>query len=61
MKLCGISSIFVVKSVSIADGGTFVCDEVCDALPLKNETHNCTRIYIKTNLFQNEIHQHTFF
>ena len=63
MKLCGISSIFVVKSVSIADGGTFVCDEVCDALPLKNETHNYIHIYIyiKTNLFQNEIHQHTFF
>ena len=45
MKLCGISSIFVVKSVSIADGGTFVCDEVCDALPLKNETHNYIHIY----------------
>ena len=43
---------------------TFVCDEVCDALPLENETHNYIHTYIQTlntNLFQNEIHQHPFF
>ena len=28
---------------------TFVCDEVCDALPLENETYNYIHTHIRTN------------